>query len=51
MFVETCTLTTASPLSQIRQQPMLAQLFMSKYGIEVDSKYMNWSHFTFEKIG
>ena len=51
MFVETSTLTTASPLSQIRQQPMLAQLFMSKYGIEVDSKYMNWSHFTFEKIG
>lgn len=51
MFVETSTMNSAPPLSQARQQPMLAQLFMSKFGIEVDPKYMNGSHFTCEKIG
>ena len=51
MFVETSTMTSTPPLSVQREQPMLAQLFMSKYGIEVDPKHMNNSHFTCEKIG
>ena len=51
MFVETSIMNSAPPLSQARQQPMLAQLFMSKFGIEVDPKFMNVAHFTCEKIG
>lgn len=51
MFVETSTMTSTPPLSVQREQPMLAQLFMSKYGIEVDPKHMNIAHFTCEKIG
>ena len=51
MFVETSTTTTKPPIGVTREQPILAQLFMSKYGIEVDTHHMNWSYFDCEKIG
>lgn len=57
MFVETSatttttTTTTIPPIGVTREQPMLAQLFMSKYGIEVDTHHMNRSYFDCEKIG
>lgn len=51
MFVETSTVSTIIPLGQSREAPMLAQLFMSKYGIEVDPKQMNRSNFDCIKIG
>lgn len=51
MFVETSTVSTIIPLGQSREAPRLAQLFMSKYGIEVvDPKQMNRSHFDCTKI-
>lgn len=51
MFVETSTVSTVIPLGQSREAPILAQLFKSKYGIEVDPKQMNRSHFDCSKIG
>ena len=45
MFVETSTASTTPPLGQTREHPMLAQLFMSKYGIEIDPSHMNRSYF------
>ena len=51
MFVETSTATTTPPIGLTREQPMLAQLFMSKYGIEVEPRFMTRSHFDCEKIG
>ena len=51
MFVETSTATTTPPLGMSREQLMLAQLFMSKNGIEIDLHHMNGSHFVCEKIG
>ena len=51
MFVETSTATTTPPLGMSREQLMLAQLFMSKYGIEIDLHHMNGSHSVCEKIG
>lgn len=36
MFVETSTVSTTSPIGVTREQPMLAQLFLSKYGIFTD---------------
>ena len=51
MFVETSTATTTPPLGMSREQLMLAQLFMSKYGIVIDLHHMNGSHFVCEKIG
>ena len=50
MFVETSTATTTPPLNQAREQPMLAQLFSSKYGIEIDANKMNSSYFVCERI-
>lgn len=50
MFVETSTATTTPPLNQVREQPMLAQLFSSKYGIEIDTNKMNASYFVCERI-
>ena len=35
MFVETSTASTTPPIDVTREQPMLAQLFLSKYGIEI----------------
>lgn len=51
MFVETSTATTTPLIGVTREQPMLVQLFMSKYGIEVDTYHMNRSYFDCEKIG
>ena len=51
MFVETSTATTTPPLGMSREQLMLAQLFMSKYGIEIDLHHMSGSQFVCEKIG
>ena len=51
MFVETSTTSTTPPIGVTRELPMLAQLFMSKYGIEIDPHHMNRSHFDCEKIG
>ncbi len=51
MFIETSTVSTIIPLGQSSEAPMLAQLFMSKYGIEVDPKQMNRSNFDCTKIG
>ena len=51
MFVETSTVSTIIPLGQPREAPKLAQLFLSKYGIEIDPKQMNRSNFNCDKIG
>ena len=51
MFVETSTVSTIIPLGQSSEASRLAQLFMSKYGIEVDPKQMNRSNFDCAKIG
>ena len=51
MFVETSTTSTTAPIGVTRELPMLAQLLMSKYGIEIDHHHMNRSHFDCEKIG
>lgn len=51
MFVETSTASTIPPLGQTREHPMLAQLFMSKYGIEIDPSHMNRSYFDCVKMG
>ncbi len=51
MFVETSTASTTPPLGLTREHPMLALLFMSKYGIEIDPSHMNRSYFDCEKIG
>ena len=50
MFIETSTVSAIPPLGQPREQPMLAQLFQNKYGIEIDLNHMNPSHFTCEKL-
>ncbi len=51
MFVVTSTVSTIIPLGQSREAPILAQLFRSKYGIEVDPKQMNRSNFNCEQLG
>lgn len=51
MFVETSTNAGTPPISVPREQPMLAQLFMSKYGIEIDPYFMTRSHFDCERVG
>ena len=51
MFVETSTESTIIPLGQACEAPKLAQLLLSKYGIEVDAKQMNRSNFDCIKIG
>lgn len=51
MFVETSTVSTIPPIGVTREQPMLIQLFMNKYGIEIDPHHMNRSHFDCDKIG
>jgi len=35
MFIETSTMSSTPPIGITREQPMLAQLFMNKYGIEI----------------
>lgn len=51
MFVETSTASSTPPLGQTREHAMLAQLFKSKYGIEIDPSHMNRSYFDCVKIG
>lgn len=51
MSVETSTMSTSNPLGLTREQPRLAQLFMSKYGIEIEKGKMTYSYFTCERIG
>ena len=51
MFVETSTASTTPPIGVTREQPMLAQLFLSKYGVEIASYCMNRSYFDCEKMG
>lgn len=51
MFIETSTVSTTPPIGVTREQPMLIQLFMNKYGIEIDPHHMNCSHFNCDKIG
>ena len=35
MFIETSTVSPIPPIGVARERPMLAQLFLNKYGIEV----------------
>lgn len=51
MFVEASTASTTPPIGVTREQPMLAQLFLSKYGIEIAPYCMNRSYFDCEKMG
>jgi hypothetical protein len=51
MFIETSTTSTTPPIGVTREQPMLAQLFMNKYGIEIASQNMTRSYFDCNKIG
>lgn len=51
MFVETSTASTTPPIDVTREQPMLAQLFLSKYGIEIAPYCMTRSYFDCEKMG
>lgn len=51
MFVETSTASTTPPIGVTREQPMLAQLFLNKYGIEIAPYCMNRSYFDCEKMG
>ena len=39
------------PIGVARERPMLAQLFLNKYGIEVNVQNMNSGYFNCEKIG
>lgn len=50
MFVETSTASSAPPINLPREQSMLAQLFMSKYGIGVEPIHMNQAFFICERI-
>lgn len=49
MFVKTASF--ASPIGIPREQPVLANLFMSKYGVEIDPRCMSRAYFDCEKIG
>lgn len=51
MFVETSTMSSIPPLGYPKEQQMLADLFKSKYDIEIDPTRMNRSNFDCEKIG
>ena len=41
MFIETSTVSPIPPIGVARERPMLAQLFLNKYGIEVNVQNMN----------
>ena len=51
LFIETSTMSTTPPIGVTREQPILAQLFLNKYGIEIDPHHMNRSYFDCDKIG
>ena len=40
MFIETSTVSLIPPIGFSRERPMLAQLFLNKYGIEVNVQNM-----------
>ena len=40
MFIETSTVSPIPPIGVLRERPMLAQLFLNKYGIEVNVNNM-----------
>ena len=42
MFIETSTVSPIPPIGVSRERPMLAQLFLNKYGIEVNIKHEQW---------
>lgn len=50
MFIETSTRSSMSPLDINRERPLLARLFMNKYGIEIDPNRMNESYFKCENV-
>ena len=50
-FIETSTVSPIPPIGVARERPMLAQLFLNKYGIEVNVQNMNSGYFNCEKIG
>ena len=50
MFIETSTISSIPPIGVARERPMLAQLFLNKYGIEVIAHNMNSGYFNYEKI-
>ena len=41
MFIETSTVSPIPPIGVARERPMLAQLFLNKYGIEMNVQNMN----------
>ena len=51
MFIETSTISPIPPIGVARERPMLAQLFLNKYGIEVNVHNMNSGYFNCEEIG
>ena len=51
MFVETSTMTATPPIGVPQGQKMLIQQFLSKYGVEIDPRFMTRSHFDCNKIG
>ena len=51
MFIETSTMSTTPPIGVTREPQILAQLFLNKYGIEIDPHHMNRSYFDCDKIG
>lgn len=51
MFIETSTMSSTPPIGIPREQPVLAKLFMNKYGIEIDPRCMSRAYFDCEKIG
>ena len=50
MFIETSTRSSMSPLDINRERPLLARLFMNKYGTEIDPNRMNESYFKCENV-
>lgn len=51
MFIETSTVSPVPPIGVSNQRSLLVQLFLNKYGIEVNVQNMNSGYFNFEKIG
>ena len=50
MFIETSTASTTPPLGQPRERKGLMQLFLNKYGIEIEESHMNMSYFVCERV-
>ena len=50
MFIETSTVSPIPPIGVSRERPMLAQLFLNKYGIEVNVQNMNSGYFNAKRL-